>query len=45
MVPTWRRVRRIALIACLFCLAAAALSWIPTVAGSRNLGVSVASVE
>jgi hypothetical protein len=41
----WRRARRVLLVACLFCLAAAALSWLPAVTGSRNLGVTVASVE
>jgi hypothetical protein len=44
-VPPWRRARRIALAACLFCLGAAALSWLPAITGSRNLGVTVASVE
>ena len=43
--PLWRRARRVALVACLFCLGAAALSWLPAVTGSRNLGVTVASVE
>jgi Phosphodiester glycosidase len=43
--PIWRRARRILLFACLFCLAAAALSWLPTVAGNRNLSLSIASVE
>ena len=33
------------LVACLFCLALAALSWVPAVAGSRNLSLTVASVE
>jgi Phosphodiester glycosidase len=32
-------------MACLFCLAAAALSWLPAVSGSRNLSISIASVE
>jgi hypothetical protein len=31
--------------ACLFCLAVAAVSWVPAVTGSRNLSVTVASVE
>ncbi len=44
-IPLWRRARRVLLVACLFCLGAAALSWVPAVTGSRNLGVSVASVE
>jgi hypothetical protein len=44
-VPIWRRARRIALAACFFCLAAAALSWLPAITGSRNLGVTIASVE
>jgi Phosphodiester glycosidase len=44
-VPVWRRARRIALFACLFCLGAAALSWLPTVTGRRNLGVTISSVE
>ncbi|MBS1860489.1 MAG: phosphodiester glycosidase family protein [Actinobacteria bacterium] len=37
--------RRVLLAACLFCLGVAALSWIPAVTGSRNLGITVASVE
>ena len=41
----WRRARRVLLCACLFCLAIAALSWLPAVTGSRNLAISVASVE
>jgi hypothetical protein len=44
-VPPWRRARRTALAACLFCLGVAALSWLPAVTGSRNIGISVASVE
>jgi hypothetical protein len=32
-------------VACACCLGVAALSWLPAVAGSRNLSVSVASVE
>jgi hypothetical protein len=32
-------------VACVFCLAVAALSWLPAVTGSRNLSVTVASVE
>jgi hypothetical protein len=44
-LPLWRRARRVALAACLFCLAAATLSWLPTVTGSRNLGVSITSIE
>jgi hypothetical protein len=44
-VPLWRRARRVLLAACLFCLAVAALSWVPAVTGSRNLGISIASVE
>jgi hypothetical protein len=44
-VPAWRRARRVALFACLFCLGAAALSWVPAMGGKRNIGVSVASVE
>ncbi len=43
--PLWRRGRRVVLAACLFCLAAAALSWLPAVTGSQNLGLSIASVE
>ncbi|HEX3359553.1 MAG TPA: phosphodiester glycosidase family protein [Solirubrobacterales bacterium] len=43
--PLWRRGRRILLVASLFCLALAALSWVPAVTGSRNLGVAVSSVE
>jgi hypothetical protein len=43
--PLWRRARRVVLAACLFCLAAAALSWLPAVTGSRNLSLSIASVE
>jgi hypothetical protein len=43
--PLWRRGRRILLIATLFCLCAAALSWLPAITGSRNIGVSIASVE
>ena len=43
--PLWRRARRVLLAACLFCLAVAAVSWIPAVTGSRNLGISIASVE
>ncbi|HEX4751735.1 MAG TPA: phosphodiester glycosidase family protein [Solirubrobacterales bacterium] len=44
-VPVWRRARRIALAASLFCLVAAALSWLPAMTGKRNIGVSIASVE
>ena len=44
-VAVWRRARRVLLFACLFCLAAAALSWLPAVSGSRNLSISIASVE
>jgi len=44
-IPLWRRARRVILVACLFCLAVAALSWLPAVTGSRNLGITVASVE
>jgi Phosphodiester glycosidase len=44
-VPPWRRARRTALAACLFCLGVAALSWLPAVTGSRNIGISIASVE
>jgi hypothetical protein len=44
-LPLWRRARRVVLAACLFCLAIAALSWVPAVLGSRNLSVTVASVE
>jgi anti-sigma factor RsiW len=44
-VPSWRRARRIALAACFFGLAVAALSWLPAITGSRNLGVTVASVD
>jgi hypothetical protein len=32
-------------VACVFCLGVAALSWLPAVNGSRNLSVTVASVE
>jgi Phosphodiester glycosidase len=44
-VPVWRRARRIVLFACLFCLGAAALSWLPALTGKRNIGVGVASAE
>jgi hypothetical protein len=44
-IPLWRRARRILIVACLFCLAVAAPSWVPAVTGSRNLSVTVASVE
>jgi hypothetical protein len=44
-VPIWRRARRVLLFACLFCLGVAALSWLPAVSGSRNLSISIASVE
>jgi hypothetical protein len=40
-----RRARRILLVASLFCLALAALSWVPAVTGTRNIGIGVASVE
>ena len=40
-----RRARRILLVATLFCLVLAALSWLPAVSGSRNLSISIASVE
>jgi hypothetical protein len=43
--PLWRRARRVATVACVACLAVAALSWLPAVTGSRNLSVTVASVE
>ncbi len=43
--PLWRRARRVLLVACIFCLAVSALSWVPAVTGSRNLGITVASVE
>ncbi|MBS1894358.1 MAG: hypothetical protein JST59_23910, partial [Actinobacteria bacterium] len=35
--PVGRRVRRVLTVACIFCLAVAALSWLPAVTGSRNL--------
>ncbi|HEY2055417.1 MAG TPA: hypothetical protein VGH14_15910, partial [Solirubrobacterales bacterium] len=41
----WRRARRVLLAACIFCLAIAAISWLPAVTGSRNLGITIASVE
>jgi hypothetical protein len=44
-MPLWRRARRVVTVACLFCLGAAAISWLPAVADSRNVGVTVASVE
>jgi hypothetical protein len=44
-VAIWRRARRVLLFACLFCLAAAAFSWLPAVSGNRNLSISIASVE
>jgi hypothetical protein len=44
-LPLWRRARRVLTVACVFCLAAAATSWVPAVTGSRNLGITVASVE
>jgi hypothetical protein len=45
-VPLWRRARRVLLVACLFSLAIAAVSWIPAVtAGNNNLSISIASVE
>jgi hypothetical protein len=43
--PLWRRARRVVTVACAVCLAVAALSWLPSVTGSRNLSLSVASVE
>jgi len=43
--PLRRRARRVLTVACLFCLAIAALSWLPAVTGSRNLGIGVSSVE
>jgi hypothetical protein len=44
-MPAWRRGRRVLTVACVFCLGVAAVSWIPAVTGSRNLGISIASVE
>jgi hypothetical protein len=44
-VPLWRRARRTILAACLFCLAVSAISWLPAVTGTRNLSISIASVE
>jgi hypothetical protein len=44
-VPLWRRARRTILASCLFCLAIAAVSWLPAVTGARNLSISIASVE
>jgi hypothetical protein len=44
-LPLWRRARRTILAACLFCLAVAALSWVPAVTASRNLSITIASVE
>ncbi|HVW47590.1 MAG TPA: phosphodiester glycosidase family protein [Solirubrobacterales bacterium] len=44
-LPLWRRARRVLTVACLLCLGVAALSWVPAVTGSRNLGLGVASVE
>ena len=44
-MPIWRRARRTILAACLFCLAVAAISWVPAVTGSRNLSITIASVE
>jgi len=43
--PWPRRARRVLLLACLFCLAVAAVSWLPAVSGSRNLSIGIASVE
>jgi hypothetical protein len=43
--PLRRRARRVVTVACACCLAVAALSWLPAVTGSRNLGLGVASVE
>jgi hypothetical protein len=43
--PLWRRARRVVTVACAVCLVAAAFSWVPAVTGSRNLSVTVASVE
>jgi hypothetical protein len=44
-MPPLRRARRVLTLACLFSLAFAALSWLPAVTGSRNLSLTVASVE
>ena len=43
--PLHRRARRVVTVACVACLAVAALSWVPAVTGSRNLSLTVASVE
>ncbi len=43
--PIRRRARRVLTVACVTCLGVAALSWVPAVTGSRNLGLTVASVE
>jgi hypothetical protein len=44
-VPLWRRARRTILVACLFCLAISAVSWIPAVTRQRNIPITIASVE
>ena len=44
-VPLWRRARRAILVACLFCLAISAISWIPAVTRQRNIPITIASVE
>jgi hypothetical protein len=44
-VPLWRRARRVVLVACLFCLAISAVSWIPAVTRQRNIPITIASVE
>jgi len=44
-IPLWRRARRTILVACLFCLAISAASWIPAVTRQRNIPITIASVE
>src|ERR1700742_5016725 len=44
-LPLLRRARRVLTVACVLWLSIAAVSWVPAVTGSRNLSLTVASVE
>ncbi len=44
-IAPWRRARRVALLAIVFCLVPVAVSWVNAIQRPRNIGLGVASVE
>jgi hypothetical protein len=44
-IPFWRRARRIVLLAAIVCLVPAAMSYIPAMGETHNVGLGVSSVE